>query len=149
MLFGGDESGMFLDRLKALVHSEQEGLRWRLAAGLAMAPNRRYVHQHIGLCPINAKAHGDVTDYGRRVMYKNKLRQRSVVMTPIINTDGENRDCVEAAVYPRLGEALDIMDEFSTYPYEDGFVPLVRAHARAAIPLKVGVGLLAELFADG
>ena len=82
-------------------------------------------------------------------MYKNGLGQHSVVMTPIVNAEGEDRDCVDEEAYPRLGEALDIMDEFSTYLYEDGFAPLVRAHAHAAIPLKAGIGLLTEMFADG
>ena len=79
-------------------------------------------------------------------MYKNGLGQHSVVMTPIVNAEGDDRDCVDEAAYPRLGEVLDIMDEFSTYLYEDGFAPLVCAHAHAAIPLKAGIGLLTELF---
>ena len=148
MLFGVEKSGMFLDHLRALDQSDHEGPRGRLEAGLALAPDREYIHRHIALRPLNAKAHGDVTDYGRRVIYKNKRGQHAVVMTPIVNAEGEDRDCVDEAVYPRLGEALDIMDEFSTYLYEDGFAPLVRAHAHAAIPLKVGIGLLAELFSD-
>ena len=148
LLFGVEKSGMFLEHLKALDQSDYEGPRARVESGLALAPDRAYTHRHIALRPQEAKAHGVETDYGRRVLYKNRLGQHSVVMTPIVNTEGANRDCVEVAAYPRLGEALDIMDEFSTYLYEDGFVPLVRAHAHAAIPLKAGIGLLAELFEE-
>ena len=148
MLFGVEKSGMFLDHLKALDESDHDGPRARLSPGSALAPDREYIHRHIALRPLDAKPHGDVTDYGRRVMYKNRLGQHSVVMTPAVNAEGENRDCVDEAAYPRLGEALDIMDEFSTYLYEDGFAPLVRAHAHAAIPLKAGIGLLTELFAN-
>ena len=146
MLFGVEKSGMFLEHLQALDRSDRDGPRARLEPGLALAPDREYTHRHIALRPPDAKPHGDVTDYGRRVLYKNRLGQHSIVMTPIVNADGENRDCIDEAAYPRLGEALDIMDEFSTYLYEDGFVPLVRAHAHAAIPLKAGIGLLTELF---
>ena len=148
MLFGVEKSGMFLEHLKALDQSDHDGPRARLDAGSALVPDREYIHRHIALRPPDAKAHGDVTDYGRRVLYKNRMDQHSVVMTPVVNAQGENRDCVDEAVYPRLGEALDIMDEFSTYLYEDGFAPLVRAHAHAAIPLKAGIGLLSQLFAD-
>lgn len=148
LLFGVEKSGMFLDHLKALDQSDHEGPRARLYPKTALAADREYTHRHIALRPLDAKAHGDVTDYGRRVMYKNGLGQHSVVMTPIVNAEGEDRDCVEEAAYPRLGEALDIMDEFSTYLYEDGFAPLVRAHAHAAIPLKAGIGLLTDLFAE-
>ena len=146
LLFGVEKSGMFLDHLKALDQSDDEGPRARLDPMTALAADREYTHRHIALRPVGAKAHGDVTDYGRRIMYKNRLAQHSVVMTPIVNAEGDDRDCVDLAAYPRLSEALDIMDEFSTYLYEDGFVPLVRAHAHAAIPLKAGIGLLTELF---
>ena len=148
MLFGVEKSGMFLEHLKALDRSDHDGPRDRLERGLALVPDRQYTHRHIALRPPDAKAHGVVTDYGRRVLYKNVLGHHSVVMTPIVNDKGEDRDCVEEVAYPRLGEALDIMDEFSTYLYEDGFAPLVRAHAHAAIPLKAGVGLLTQLFAE-
>ncbi|MCY3956667.1 MAG: hypothetical protein OXG65_00030 [Chloroflexi bacterium] len=148
MLFGVEKSGMFLEHLKALDQSDFEGPRARLRPGLALAPDRTYTHRHIALRPQDAKPHGDVTDYGRRVLYKNRLGQHSVLMTPIVNDEGQDRDCIDEAAFPRLGEALDVMDEFSTYLYEDGFVPLVRAHAHAAIPLKAGIGLLTELFAD-
>ncbi len=148
LLFGVEKSGMFLDHLKALDQSDHHGPRGRIADGSALAPDREYVRRHIVLRPPDAKAHGDVTDYGRRVMYKNRLGQHSVVMTPIVNEQGSNRDCVDEAAFPRLGEALDIMDEFSTYFYEDGFAPLVRAHAHAAIPLRTGIGLLTQLFEE-
>ena len=148
LLFGVEKSGMFLDHLQAMDESDHEGPRARLDPRTVLAPDREYVHRHIALRPLDAKPHGDVTDYGRRVMYKNGLGQHSVVMTPIVNAEGEDRDRVDEAAYPRLGEALDIMDEFSTYLYEDGFAPLVRAHAHAAIPLKAGIGLLTELFTE-
>ena len=148
LLFGVEKSGQFLEHLKALDRSDLEGPRGRLANSVALAPDREYVHRHIVLRPPDAKPHGDVTDYGRRVLYKNRLGQHSVVMTPIVNAEGANPDCADEAAYPRLGEALDIMDELSTYLYEDGFAPLVRAHAHAAIPLRTGLGLLTEIFRD-
>ena len=149
LLIGVEKSGMFLEHLKALDQSDHEGPRARLEPGLALAPDRSYTHRHIALRPQEAKPHGVETDYGRRVLYKNQRGQHSVMMTPIVNAQGENRDCAETSAYPRLGEALDVMDEFSTYLYEDGFAPLVRVHAHAAIPLKAGIGLLAELFEEG
>ena len=148
LLFGVEKSGQFLDHLRALDRSDADGPRARLASSLALAPDRAYIHRHIALRPPDAKPHGVVTDYGRRVLYKNHRGSHSVVMTPIVNDEGADRDCVDEAAYPRLGEALDIMDELSTYLYEDGFAPLVRAHAHAAIPLKAGMGLLANIFKD-
>lgn len=148
LLFGVEKSGLFMEHLKALDQSDHDGPRARLDPGVALAPDREYIHRYIVLRPVAAKPHGDVTDWGRRVLYKNQLGQHSVVMMPIVNAEGQDRDCVKESAFPRLGEVLDIMDELSTYLYEDGFAPLVRAHAHAAIPLQAGIGLLTELFAD-
>ena len=87
--------------------------------------------------------------YGRKILYKNKVGQHSVVMTPIVNGNGRDPICVAEAAYPRIGEVLDIMDELSTHLYQDGFAPLVRAHAHAAIPLRAGARILAEIFNEG
>jgi hypothetical protein len=50
--------------------------------------------------------------------------------------------------FPRLGDALNVLDHLSTYLYQDGFMPLVRAHAHAAIPLKRGTNILLGLFGE-
>lgn len=148
LLFGVEKSGQFLEHLKALDWSEQEGPGQRLATGIALAPDLDYIHRHIVLRPPGAKPWGDATYYGRKVMYKNQAGQHSVVMTPIVNPAGADLNCIDDAAYPRLGEALDLMDELSTYLYEDGFAPLVRAHAHAAIPLRMGTSLLEDLFRE-
>ncbi len=70
----------------------------------------------------------------------------SVLVTPMVNDAGRDPTCVALAAFPRLGDILDLMDELSTYLYQDGFAPLVRAHAHAAIPLKTGTRILADLF---
>lgn len=148
LLFGVEKSGQFLDHLKALDWSEQEGPGQRLAASTALAPDLDYIHRHIVLHPPGAKPWGDATYYGRKVLYKNHVGQHSVVMTPIVNPAGVDLSHIGDDAYPRLGEALDLMDELSTYLYEDGFEPLVRAHAHAAIPLRMGTRLLEDLFRE-
>ena len=95
MLFGVEKSGMFLEHLKALDQSDHDGPRARLDPGSALAPDREYVHSRIALRPPDDESHGSRTDYGRRVLYKNRLGQHSVVMTPIVNAEGEDRDCVD------------------------------------------------------
>lgn len=144
LLFGVEKSGHFLEHLKAL--DWQEGPGRRLAAPCALAPDLAYIHRHIVLRPPDAKPYGQDTYYGRKVMYKNRAGQHAVLVTPIVNAAGRDWACVEMSAFPRLGDALDLMDELATYLYEDGFVPLVRAHAHAAIPLKTGARVLAHLF---
>lgn len=148
LLMGIEKTGQFLEHLGKLDWMEKEGPRQRLSKGTALAPDINYIHKHIALRPLDAKPYGEATYYGRKVLYKNHAGQHSVVMTPIVNESGQDPRCVNEAAYPRISEVLDIMDELSTHLYKDGFAPLVRAHAHAAIPLKAGNRILAELFND-
>lgn len=148
LLMGIEKSGQFLDHLGELDWKEKEGPRQQLPNRTALAPDIGYIHKHIVLRPPNAKPYGEATYYGRKVLYKNKAGQHSVVMTPIVDDKGQDLNCVDESAYPRIGEALDIMDELSTHLYRDGFAPLVRAHAHAAIPLKTGSRILERIFSE-
>ena len=146
LLIGIEKTGHFVEHLKQLDWSDQDGPRQVLSNQTAMAPTMAYINQHIVHRPPNAADFGRQTYYGRKILYKNRNGQHSVITTPIINEAGVDKNCVSLDVFPRLGETLDIMDELSTYLYEDGFAPLVRAHAHAAIPLKTGAEILHRLF---
>lgn len=146
LLMGVEKSGQFLDHLRALDWEPERGDRGAIENGTALAPDKAYTHRHIVLRPEDAKAHGHATYYGRKVLYKNAVGQHSVITTPIVNDAGQDRDCTSEDAFPRIGEALDIMDELGTHLYADGFAPLVRAHAHAAIPLRAGTRMLEEIF---
>ena len=79
-------------------------------------------------------------------MYKSGKGQHAVLMTPIVNKAGEEPNSAGVDAFPRLGDALDIIDELYSHLYRDGFIPLIRANAHAAIPLRRGHGMLADIF---
>ncbi|MXX87301.1 MAG: hypothetical protein F4Y71_12685 [Acidobacteria bacterium] len=150
LLVGVEKTGQFLEHLKQLDWSELDGPGTAIPNGTALAPSKDYTHQHIVNRPAEAKDFGSQTYYGRKVLYKNRNGQHSVVTTPIVNPSGEDKNCIDRHAFPRLGETLNILDDLATYLYEDGFAPLVRAHAHAAIPLKAGTEILHRLFSkDG
>ena len=146
LLFGVEKTGQFLEHLKQLDWSDLEGPGAVLPDRTAFAPSKDYIHQHIVNRPVDAEDFGSQTYYGRKLLYKNRNGQHSAITTPIVNASGEDKNCTDIAAFPRLGEALNILDDLSTYLYEDGFAPLVRAHAHAAIPLKAGTEILHQLF---
>ena len=146
LLIGVEKTGRFLEHLEQLDWMDGIGPRHRLPNKTALAPDLDYIHKHIALRPPNAKPYGLATYYGRKVLYKSRAGQHSVLMTPIVNKEGQNPHSVNEAAYPRIGEVLNIMDELATHLYEDAFAPLVRAHAHAAIPLRAGERILSEIF---
>ena len=146
LLTGIEKTGQFLEHLGQLDWSDRDGPRQVLPNATALAPTMEYINRHIFHRPLSANEFGRQTYYGRKILYKNRNGQHSALTTPIVNESGADQNCVSLEAFPRLGEILDIMDELSTYLYEDGFAPLVRAHAHAAIPLKAGAEILHQMF---
>lgn len=148
LLMGVEKTGHFMEHLNQLDWSNRDGPRQVIQNSTALAPTGEYTNRHILHRPPGAKDFGRQTYYGRKVLYKNRNGQHSVMTVPMVNEAGRDMECVSDEAFPRLGEALDIMDELSTYLYEDGFAPLVRAHAHAAIPLKAGAEILHKMFPE-
>lgn len=148
LLMGVEKQGMFMEHLESLDWSRSGGIRSSIAPGTVLVPDLEYIHKHIALRPAGAKPYGSATYYGRKVMYKSKSGQHTVFTLPTVNEEARNPACVDLAAFVRVGDALNLVDEFGTYLYEDGFAPLVRAHRHAAIPLRVGTEILSSIFED-
>ena len=148
LLMGIEKTGEFIDHLEEIDWDDAAGQRQRLPNGTALVPTTEYIYRHIVPNPDSTKSYGQAVHYGRKVMYKNNAGQHAVVMTPIVNDVGAEPNSADLEVFPRLGDALDIIDDLYTHLYRDGFIPLIRANAHAAIPLRRGQGILAELFRD-
>lgn len=148
LLLGVEKHGLFMDHLEDLDWSSVGGERGRLQPGTVLAPDVNYVHRHIALRPPDAKPHGQDTYYGRHLMYKSRSGQHAALTLPIVNAQGADPACVHEGAYPRIGDALDLIDELGTHLYKDGFAPLARAHLHAAVPLHRGTEILKSIFAD-
>ena len=148
LLMGIEKTGQFTDHLEELDWRETEGHRQRIANGTALVPTTEYVYKHIAPNPNSTKAYGQAVHYGRKIMYKSRNGQHAVLMTPIVNSAGDEPNSTSLEAFPRLGDALDIIDDLYSHLYTDGFIPLIRANAHAAIPLRQGHSMLAELFKD-
>ncbi len=148
LLMGIEKTGQFTGHLEELDWREADGQRQRLPNGTALVPTTEYIYKHIAPSPSSNKAYGQAVHYGRKIMYKSRSGQHAVLMTPIVNNIGEEPNSTSPDAFPRLGDALDLIDELYSYLYTDGFIPLIRANAHAAIPLRRGHSMLAELFKD-
>ena len=148
LLMGIEKTGHFTEHFEELDWRESEGQRQRLPNGTALVPTTEYVYKHIAPNPDSTKAYGQAVHYGRKIMYKSRNGQHAVLMTPIVNAAGEEPNSTNPEAFPRLGDALDIIDDLYSHLYSDSFIPLIRANAHAAIPLRRGHRMLAELFKD-
>ena len=145
LLIGMEKTGEFVDHFEELDWLRAEGPRQRLPNGTILVPTTEYIYRYINPNTTD-KAYGEAVYYGRKLMYKNAMGQHAVVMTPIVNQEGRMPNSAGQEVFPRLNDALNLIDSLYTHLYRDGFAPLVRSHAHAAIPLRIGQRILDSLF---
>ena len=146
LLMGIEKTGDFVTHFEELDWLHAEGARQRLDNGSILVPTTEYIYRYINPNPNTDKPYGDAVYYGRKLLYKNRMGQHAVVMTPIVNEEGRKPNSVSPQAFPRLNDALSIVDSLYTHLYQDGFAPLVRANAHAAIPLRMGHRILDSLF---
>ena len=145
-VFGFEKSGAFVEHFEQLDFTSKKGPRSKYPAGTAIALDSRYINRNIALRPENDKPHGKETYFGRKILYKTAAGDHAVLTCAMINEVGQDFEKADIVCYPRLGDILNVLDHLATYLYRDGFMPLVRANAQAAIPLRKGSDIIRGLF---
>lgn len=145
VVFGIEKSGKFAQHFEDIDWTEKDGPRSNFPRQTLITPSLNYIHKNI-IFRDSTKPWGDATYFGRKAMYKNITGEHLVVNTPMLDDYSSDVHNVSEAAYPRINDILDVLDKLGTYLYKDGFMPLVRANAHAAIPFKRGVSILEELF---
>lgn len=149
IVFGIEKSGQFVNHFEEIDWTDERGPRSKFSVGTVFAPDASYINKNIVLRDSNAKPHGEDTYFGRKIFYKLKTSEHAVITTAMLNEKSQDFYQSTLDCYPRLGDILDILDHLSTYLFKDGFMPLVRAHAHAAIPLQRGADIIKSLFDRG
>lgn len=146
LLFSLIKTGQFVEHFEQLDFDEAKGPGRKYPEQTTLLPSIDYIHRNIVYRSPDAKEWGKDTYFGRMVLYKSRTGQKMVVNTPMTTVEADDLANTNLAAYPRLSEILAIVDQLSTYLFEGGFVPIVRAHSHAAIPLKLGGEILKSLF---
>ena len=147
-VFGFEKSGAFVEHFDQLDTCPERGSRGQHPNGTTFAPDASYINRNIALRPADAKPHGTDTYFGRKLFYKTASGGHAVITTAMVNQASEDFHRCDGECFPRLGDMLDVLDHLATYLYRDGFMPLIRAHAHAAIPLRRGTDIIRSLFGE-
>ena len=149
LLFSLIKTGQFVEHFEQLDFDMSKGPGRRYPEKTVLLPSIEYIHRNIVYRPPEAKEWGKDTYFGRMVLYKSATGQRMVVNTAMTTEDAVDLQNTSLQAYPGLPDTLGVLDQLSTYLFEGGFVPIVRAHSHAAIPLKLGGEILKSLFENG
>jgi len=143
LLLGIEKSGPFLDHLQQLDVSS-DGQRDQLSRSAAMLITDRYIKRNI-IFSDSHKPYGSQTYYGRKFFYKTRSGARIVGVLPFLRDGDDDLNRAEPTQFPRIGHALNILDELVSARYPDAVVPLIAAHAEAAIPIQMGRRVLEQI----
>jgi len=146
LLFSLIKSGQFYEHFEQLDFDEMKGPNGRFGPQTVLLPDIAYIHESVVYRSPDAKPWGADTYYGRIALYKSKSGQRMVINTPKVTEASLDLSNTDLAAYPGLPEVAGIVDRLSTYLFDGGFVPIVRAHSHAAIPLRMGGEIIKSLF---
>lgn len=143
LLIGVEKGGTFVEHLVTL-DENPEGGRGRLPAGKAFLLSDGYIKRNI-VFSESSKPYGEDTYFGRKFFYKTTSGALVVATLPFLRDEHRDTSRADPDQFPRLADALSLLDRMVSSRFPNSLMPLVTAHAEAAIPLKLGTQILEDL----
>ena len=103
-----------------------------------------YIKQRI-IFSNSEREYGRNTYFGRKVFYKAKSGALIVANTPFLNQTHSDIKRADIDQFPRLADAMNLLDKLVSARYRNSVTPIISAHAEAAIPLNLGKHVLEQL----
>lgn len=143
LLIGVEKTGAFVEHFEQLDHPDENGGQ-RIPTQWAGLITDEYIKKNI-IFSTSPKPFGKDTYFGRRFFYKAASDARVVAQLPFLAEDHRDTSRAEPSQYPRLADALNVLDHLVSSRYANALTPLIAAHAEAAIPFNLGKKVLEEL----
>ena len=143
LLVGVEKSGAFVDHFETLdTPIRRTNGKARFEPQTAILLTNEYIRDHIA---IGNKPFGEDTYFGRKLFYKTASGARIVASLPFLTEDARDLLRGDARHFPRLADAMSLIDVTFSARFPNAVAPLVSAHAEAAIPLNLGREVLERL----
>jgi hypothetical protein len=143
LLIGVEKTGQFVQHFEDIDRNSDgsSGVFPKQAVGLL---TDSYIKQNV-IFSEGTKMYGDATYFGRKFFYKTKSGARLVASLPFLKEDHRDMNRAEQSQYPRLADAIGLLDQLVSSRFANAFTPLVLANSEAAIPLSLGSKVLESL----
>lgn len=143
LLLGIEKGGVFAEHLLTLDRNA-DGSPDRLPSQTVSLLDDAYIKRNI-IFSQSERPYGRQTYFGRKFFYKTRTGALIVGMVPHLRPDDDDLFKAELSQFPRLNDALSLLDELVSVRYPNSLSALVAAHAEAAIPLHLGNTILGQL----
>lgn len=146
LIVGIEKSGAFVDHYEKLdTPTRGTDRNSRFDPQTAVLLTNEYIRNHIAISPVSDKPFGEATYFGRTFFYKTTSGARIVASLPFLTEEARNLSSRDVRYFPRLADAMSLLDATFSARFPNAVAPLVAAHAEAAIPLNLGREVLEQL----
>lgn len=143
LLMGVEKGGIFISHF-AQLDEYRDGSSGAYEKQVVGLPTDEYIKNNI-IFSQSSKVYGKETYFGRKLFYKTASGARIVASLPFLSESMEDVHDSSPELYPRLGDALRLLDQLISNRYPNAIFPLISANAEAAIPMNLGSRALEEL----
>ncbi len=143
LIVGVEKTGEFMEHFLRLDMTPQDS-PGNVEPGTLFRLTDQYIKRHIILSKSD-RPYGFQTYFGRKFLYKTRSGARIVGMTPFFNDYHSDTTTAHVDQFPRLSDALALLDSVVSSRYPDAVVPIVEANSQAAIARGVGIRVLERL----
>ncbi len=146
LVIGIEKSGIFVEHLLRL-DQDEKGVPDRLPRQSVYLPTDAYIKRNI-VFSDSPQLYGKQTYFGRKFFYKTKAGSLLVAAVPFLDPRHHDTSTAEPEQFPRLADALNLLDRLETTRYPNALIPLTAAHAEATLPMSIGRQVLEKLARD-
>jgi hypothetical protein len=143
LMMGIEKSGAFVNHFLELDKNE-EGVNGNIESRQVFLLTDSYIKENI-IFSTSSKPYGQDTYFGRKLFYKTVSGAMIVASLPFLDDFHRDLDKANTDQFPRLPDALALLDQLASSRYPNALAPIISAHAEAAIPLNLGKRVLAEI----
>lgn len=144
LLLGIEKTGTFAQHLELLDQDPASGSPGSITRGTAMLLDDPYIKRNI-IFSTSERPYGEQTYFGRKFFYKAASGALLVGSLPFLREEDRNLSSAERRQFPRLADAIALMDSLWSARYPNALIPILSAHAEAAIPLNLGRKVLERI----
>ena len=143
LLLGVEKTGLFVNHFEQ-IDTDENGSKGKFPSSSVGLLSDEYIKKHI-IFSNSERMYGHATYFGRKFFYKTASGAMIVGSVPFLAEKHRNLNDDDPSQFPRIADAVSIIEQLISTRYNNAVTPLVSAHAEAAIPLHLGNKVLAKI----
>lgn len=143
LIVGIEKSGNFVEHLMSLDQHEG-GTPGKIPNETTYLLTDDYIKRNI-IFSTSPEQYGSQTYFGRKFFYKTCSGSLLVAAVPFLDRSHSDTSTANINQFPRLADALNLLNRLETTRYPNALIPLTAAHAEATLPMNIGKRVLESL----